>query len=56
MSRLPVQRRALPLVLMGLGGVLIFLAPQDIWLGMLLLFLGVGLETAGTLMQRRRTG
>ena len=46
-------RRALFVALMVLGGVLIFLAPQDPWMGAFLLGLGVGLEVAGTLVHRR---
>jgi hypothetical protein len=37
-----------------LGGVVIFLAPEGIWIGGLLLVLGVALEIAGRLMQRGR--
>jgi drug/metabolite transporter (DMT)-like permease len=46
-------RRILSLVLMALGGLLLFLAPEDFWIGTLLLCLGVALEAAGVLMQRR---
>ncbi len=50
MIRNPRTRRALSLSLLVLGGVLVFLAPEDIWLGVLLLVLGLGLEVAGALM------
>lgn len=53
MIRNPNIRRALSLALMVIGGVLIFLAPEGIWLGAVLLALGVALEVAGTLMHRR---
>jgi len=53
MIRNPRTRRILSLVLMALGGLLLFLAPEDIWIGTLLLGLGVALEVAGTLMHRR---
>jgi drug/metabolite transporter (DMT)-like permease len=49
----PRTRRVLSLALMVLGGILLFLAPQDVWVGVLLLGLGVALEVVGTLMQRR---
>jgi drug/metabolite transporter (DMT)-like permease len=49
----PRIRRALALLLLVLGGVLLFLAPENIWIGVLLLALGMALEAAGTLMQRR---
>lgn len=54
MIRNPQTRRALALILTVLGGVAIFLAPENIWIGALLLVLGVALEMAGMLMQRRR--
>jgi len=53
MIRNPRTRRTLSLVLMALGGLLIFLAPEGFWIGTLLLGLGAALEIAGTLMQRR---
>lgn len=53
MIRNPRTRRTLSLVLMALGGLLLFLVPEDIWIGTLLLGLGVALEIAGILMQRR---
>jgi hypothetical protein len=46
-------RRALSVGLLVLGGVLVFLAPGDIWIGILMLALGLGLEVAGTLMRHR---
>lgn len=52
MIRNPVARRALSLTLMTLGGLLLFLAPDDVWIGTLLLALGIALEVAGTLMRR----
>lgn len=54
MIRNPNTRRALSLLLTVLGGLAIFLAPQGIWIGTLLLGLGVALEVAGRLMQRSR--
>lgn len=56
MIRNPQTRRAVALLLTVLGGVAIFLAPGNIWIGALLLGLGVALEVAGTLMQRRSGG
>jgi len=56
MIRNPRTRRVLSLVLIVMGGLLIFLAPEDIWIGTLLLGLGVALEVAGVLMQRRSGG
>lgn len=56
MIRNPMTRRALALVLTVLGGLVLFLAPEGIWVGGLLLALGAGLEVAGALMQRRGKG
>ena len=52
MIRNPQTRRILSLVLLVLGGLLLFLAPEDIWIGTLLLGLAVVLEAAGALMRR----
>lgn len=49
MIRNPRTRRGLSVSLLVLGGVLVFLAPEDIWLGVLLLALGLGLEVVGVL-------
>lgn len=52
MIKNPRIRRAFSLALMIGGGVLIFLAPEDIWVGVLLLGLGVVLELVGALMRQ----
>lgn len=51
MIRNPRTRRILSLTLIILGGLLLYLAPADIWLGGLLLVLGVVLEIAGVAMR-----
>lgn len=56
MIRDPRTRRRLSLALLILGGLLLFLAPDDIWMGTLLLILGVALEIIGALMHRRLSG
>lgn len=56
MIRDPRTRRRFSLAFLILGGLLLFLAPDDIWLGGLLLALGVALEIAGALMHRRLGG
>jgi hypothetical protein len=53
MIKNPRTRRALSLILIALGGLLLFLAPADIWIGTLLLCLGAAVEVAGMLMHRR---
>jgi apolipoprotein N-acyltransferase len=47
-------RRALSLTLVVLGGVLLFLAPEDIWIGVLLVALGLALEIVGALVGHPR--
>lgn len=54
MIRHPRKRQALALFLTILGGVAFFLAPEGIWVGALLLGLGLALEVAGRMMQRDR--
>lgn len=46
------SRRALALTLIVLGGVLMYLAPE-IWAGVAVLLLGVLLELAGIMLERR---
>lgn len=40
-------RRSLSLALIVLGGVLLLLAPEDIWIGAVLVGLGIALEGVG---------
>lgn len=53
MIKNPRTRRSVSLALIIVGGILIFLAPDDIWVGVLLLGFGVSLELVGALMKRR---
>lgn len=39
---------------MVLGGILLFLAPDDAWAGVILLALGVALEIAGLVFAHRK--
>ncbi|MEW5944336.1 MAG: hypothetical protein AB1710_10895 [Pseudomonadota bacterium] len=48
----PRARRPLAILLVVLGGVLIFLAPE-VWAGVVLLVLGVAIELAGISLERR---
>jgi len=52
MIRNPRYRRTLSLILLVLGGVLLFFAPEDVWLGAVLVGLGVVLEIVGAAMHR----
>lgn len=47
-------RRALSLGLVVLGGILLFLAPEDIWLGALLVALGLALEIVAAVLGHPR--
>lgn len=42
--RYPRQRRTLSFILVVLGGALLFLAPDDAWIGAALAALGVAIE------------
>lgn len=53
MIRNTKTRRALSLVLLVAGGMFIFLVPDDVWLGVALLALGVALEILGASMHRQ---
>lgn len=44
------RRRALSVALLVLGGVLMFLAPEHIWYGLVILALGVLLEVLGVVV------
>jgi hypothetical protein len=50
MIKNPRRRRVLSFGMIFLGGLLIFLAPDDVWVGILLALLGVGIELAGILL------
>lgn len=50
------RRRILSFGMILLGGLLIFLAPDDVWIGIVLALLGVGVEVAGILLAHDTTG
>ncbi|MGB8857352.1 MAG: hypothetical protein WCC58_11875 [Burkholderiales bacterium] len=50
------RRRILSFGMVLLGGLLIFLAPDDVWIGIVLALLGVGIEVAGILLAHDNTG
>lgn len=54
MIRNPRTKRFLSVTLLILGGVLMFLAPENIWIGALLFALGVGVEIAGLVLGHRK--
>ena len=57
MIRNPRTKRKLSLSLLVLGGLLIFLAPENIWIGTVLFGLGIAVEIAGAVLrQRSKTG
>ena len=47
------HRRPLALVLVVLGGLLMFLAPEKYWLGGVLLALGVVVELVGITLEKK---
>jgi len=53
MIRNPRTKRLLSIPLLILGGLLMFLAPENIWVGVLLFALGVGVEIAGLVLAHR---
>jgi hypothetical protein len=46
-------KRKLSLSLLILGGLLIFLAPENIWVGTVLFGLGIAVEIAGAVLRQR---
>ena len=46
-------KRFLSVSLMILGGILMFFAPENIWIGALLFILGIGVELAGLVLGHR---
>ena len=47
-------KRLLSVVLLILGGMLMFFAPENIWIGAILFALGLGLEIAGLVLGHRK--
>jgi hypothetical protein len=56
MMRSPRNRRALSLTLMVLGGLLIFLAPVNVWVGVIFVAIGIAVEVAGLILGHRNQG
>jgi hypothetical protein len=49
----PRTKRILSISLLVLGGMLMFFAPENIWIGAILFTLGVGVEIAGLVLGHR---
>lgn len=47
-------KRLLSVVLLILGGMLMFFAPENIWIGAILFALGLGLEIVGLVLGHRK--
>ena len=47
-------KRVLSISLMILGGILMFFAPENIWIGALLFILGLGIEIAGLILRHNK--
>jgi Zn-dependent membrane protease YugP len=54
MIRNPRAKRILSISLLILGGMLMFFAPENIWIGAILFTLGVGFEIVGLVLRRRK--
>ena len=54
MIKSPRNKRILSISLLVLGGVLIFLASENAWIGAILLVLGLGVEIAGLVLGHRK--
>jgi hypothetical protein len=50
----PRTKRRLSLSLLVLGGLLMFLAPENIWIGAVLFVLGIAVEIAGAVLGQSR--
>jgi hypothetical protein len=53
MIRNPQTKRTLSIPLLVLGALLMLLAPENIWIGVLLFCVGAGVELAGLVLARR---
>jgi hypothetical protein len=54
MMKDPRTKRKLSFSLLVLGGLLMFLAPENMWIGAVLFGLGVIMEIAGAVLRQRR--
>ena len=54
MIRNPRIKRVLSISLFVLGGVLILLAPDNAWIGVILLGIGLGVEIAALIFSHRK--
>ncbi|HEV7930312.1 MAG TPA: hypothetical protein VGP12_09315 [Nitrosospira sp.] len=54
MIRNPRAKRALSISLLILGAMLMFFAPENIWIGAILFTLGVGVEIVGLVLAHRK--
>jgi Zn-dependent membrane protease YugP len=54
MIRNPRAKRTLSISLLILGGVLMFFAPENIWIGAVLFSLGVCVEIVGLVLSHRK--
>ncbi len=53
MNIYPRSKRILSVTFLILGAVLIFFAPENAWIGAILLILGLGIEIVGLLLRHR---
>jgi Na+/phosphate symporter len=48
------SKRILSVIFLILGAVLIFFVPENTWIGVALLFLGIGIEIAGLVLRHNK--
>jgi drug/metabolite transporter (DMT)-like permease len=56
MTRHSQLRRIFSVVAMVAGAILIFLAPDNAWVGIAMVLLGVAIELLGIILRHRRDG
>jgi hypothetical protein len=47
-------KRVLSVLLLIVGGILMFLAPENIWIGAIFFMLGLAMEIAGLVLRRNK--
>jgi Na+/phosphate symporter len=50
----PRNKRNLSVVFLILGAIFIFFAPENAWIGVILLTLGLGIEIVGLILRHRK--
>jgi drug/metabolite transporter (DMT)-like permease len=56
MTRHPRLRRALSFIAMAAGAILILFAPDNAWVGIVMVILGAAIELLGIVLRHKRDG